>query len=255
MIPRGLIAPHAVAGFEEGWANELIWVADDAIVYRLNGYEPVRISPPWLSRWIEALSASEKAGLSAFVTMAGGHAFWHLSSPHWTVVYDHTTGSWHEREAHGGGRWRASSAARFAGAWVVGDDATGALYTVSELAQRDHEAPIEMRLQSERTASFPARVAVPRADFYFTAGVGQAAGEAPVQTAPRVSISWSDDGGASFSSPLLREIGGEGAYGARASVLRTGAAGPYGRVWRISLADPVHAAFHGAAMALEGRAD
>ncbi len=34
-IPRGLIGPWAVAGQEEGWSNELIWVGDDAVVYKL----------------------------------------------------------------------------------------------------------------------------------------------------------------------------------------------------------------------------
>jgi hypothetical protein len=255
MMPRGLIAPHAVAGFEDGWANELIWVADDAIVYRLNGYEPARISPPWLSRRIEGLEAAGRAALRAFVTMAGGHAFWHLTAPGWTVVYDHTTGQWHEREAHGGGPWRAASSVRFAERWLVGDRERGALYAVSETASRDHDTPIEMRLDSAPARSFPTRLAVPRADFDFTPGVGVAAGDAPTQSTPRVAISWSDDGGASFSNPVWREIGGEGAFQRRVTVLRTGVAGPYGRVWRVALSDPVHACFRGGTMALEGRAE
>lgn len=252
MIPRGIIGAHAVAGFEDGWANELIWVADDAIVYRLNGYDPVRISPPWLSRWIEALTSTQRAGLRAFVTMAGGHAFWHLSSPSWTVVYDHTTGQWHERQAYGGGAWRASCSTKFNGRWVVGDQTGGELFAVSETTYRDFDTPIVMRLQSDRSPNFPARAAIPRADFHFSAGTGVSYGEAPD---PRASISWSDDGGASFGNPVLREIGGEGEYGARCTVLRTGATGPYGRVWRVDVSDPVHAAFHGGQMAVEGRAE
>lgn len=251
-IPRGIIGRAAVAGFEEGWANELIWAADDFIVYRLNGYEPQRISPAWVSRWIQDLTQAEREGLEAFVTMVGGHAFWHLSSPHWTIVYDHTTQQWHEREAYGGGRWRASCSAKFSGSWVVGDATGGELFTVSETEFRDFDALIQMRAQSLRSGNFPSRIGIPRADFDFTAGTGVSSGEAPN---PVASISWSDDGGGSFGNPLLREIGAEGEYGQRCTVLRTGMAGPKGRVWRVDVSDPVHIGFMGGAMAVEGRAE
>jgi hypothetical protein len=251
-IPRGIVGLAAVAGFEEGWANELIWVADDLIVYRLNGYEPQRISPPWVSRWIEALTQTERAGLQAFVTMAGGHAFWHLSCDDWSIVYDHTTGQWHEREAYGGGRWRASCSAKFNGSWVVGDATGGEVFTVAEDAYRDYDTLVRMRVQSMRTGNFPSRIGIPRADFDFTAGVGVSSGEAPD---PVASISWSDDGGGTWSNPLLRAIGAEGEFGQRVTVLRTGMAGVHGRVWRVDVSDPVHVALNGGAMAVEGRSE
>ncbi len=245
-IYRGLAAPFAVAGFEAGWSNELIWVADDGRIYRLSGYTPDPISTPSVERAIEDLPNRET--LSACVYMAGGHAFWSLSSDRWTWVYDLTTKTWHERKSYGLNAWRGSCSVRFDEQWVVGDAINGALYTISRDYTLEHNDPIVCTLESDRVNAFPNRNVVARADFDFTFGVGSEIGLDPIQTDPRASISWSDDGGANWSSPLLREIGRQGQYGRRATVLRTGMAGPAGRKWRVSVSDSVPLSFRGGDM-------
>lgn len=255
MIPRGIIGTFAVAGTEVGSVNILTFVGEDGIVYRLNGYRPDRISTHSLERAIAALDADERLNLQAFVTMTAGHAFWHLSSSTWTWVYDFTTGLWHERSTGiGVNRWRGSCSAWFNNEWLVGDFETGQVFAVSEAAQRDHDEQIRWIIESENAAAFPGRVVIWRSDFWFTAGVGIASGDDPIQTDPRVAISWSNDGGRSWGSPLLRGIGAQGEGKKQVSVLRTGMASSYGRRWRIAGADPVHTAFHGGMMATEGRA-
>src|SRR5215468_4491745 len=98
VIPRGLAGSHCVAGHEDGWGKNLIWVADDNTVVKLDGYTPNKVSPPDLDRLIEAVS--DKSTLEASCYMSSGHPFWQLSSPTWTWVFDLNTSKWHERDSY-----------------------------------------------------------------------------------------------------------------------------------------------------------
>jgi len=78
-------------------------------------------------------------------------------------------------------------------------------------------------------------------------GWGLADGSNPIETNPKVRISWSDNG-VTFSQPLERQLGGGGAYNQRITVLRTGTSGPVGRQWRLEVSDPVYVGLLGGAM-------
>lgn len=80
-IPRGLIGPWAVAGHEEGWSNELIWVGDDSVVYQLSGYSPTRISNHDVERDLAAAAKVDPKAIEASVHLVAGHAFWAVSMP------------------------------------------------------------------------------------------------------------------------------------------------------------------------------
>lgn len=252
-ISRGLLSKFAIAGAEDGWADALVWVGDDRKVYRLDGYTPVPISTSDVERAIEALG-EDTDQLEALVYMAGGNAFWALSCDSWTWEYNFTTGEWNERQSYGAPRWRARMSAKAFGSWIVGDYQTDDLHHVTLSAQDEAGAPLVMRVESADGASFPSRIQFPRADFDFVVGQGEAPGTPPTETAPQVSISWSDDGGATWSTPLLRPLGPQGAYGTRVSVLRTGLTGPQGRRWRLDISDPVHVVLLGGSHAAIERA-
>jgi hypothetical protein len=69
-----------------------------------------------------------------------------------------------------------------------------------------------------------------------------------------VEISWSDDGGGTWSRPLQRTLGQQGQFGWDVRVNRTGMTTKVGRRWRIDVADPVPFLFLGATMDVEPRA-
>ena len=250
MIPRGIAGRFAVAGFEAGWANELIWVGDDNVIYQLEGYAPKRVSTHSVERAIEALP--DKSTLTASVYTFRGHAFWALSSSAWTWEYDLSTGTWHERASYERSRWRASTIARAFDRWIVGDLENSALYEVSESA-REHNDPIPITIESDISTGFPAKAGVPRADFWFTTGVGIAPGDDPIQTNPQVSISWSNDGGFSWGNELIRSFGLQAKAEQVVTVRNTGIATRYGRRWRIHSAAPVHFGFMGGDMTVDQR--
>jgi len=101
------------------------------------------------------------------------------------------------------------------------------------------------QLESGPVQNFPNRTKVARADFDFVTGVGIATGQDPIATDPSVGISWSDDGGITWSNPYIRKLGRQ-ATQHRITVLRSGMTGDMGRRWRLTVSDPIYVAFLGA---------
>lgn len=252
MIPRGLAGPHAIAGQEDGWGKELLFVGDDSRVHKLVGYEAVPVSSPDLETLIEA---ADKTLLEASVYMSRGHAFWQLSSPTWTWVYDLTTGGWHERTSYGLARSRITGGIQAFDRWLVGDTQTGNMLELYSDFQDEVGSPLRFRLESGPVEHFPAGAIVGRADFFFVTGVGEASGIDPTETDPTVEISWSDDGGQTWSAPALRKLGRQAVTAALVSLIaETGRSSWNGRRWRIDITDSVYASFMGATQSTDPRA-
>lgn len=245
MIPRGLAGPHAVAGWEEGWSNELVWAADDDVVYQLEGYSPVPVSNEDVSRAIAA--TPDKSVLGASVYMSAGNAFWALTRPgFWTWELNITTKCWNERRSYARPCWRVGRTVKAFSTWLAGDRDSGALFEISADAYREGEDPLVFEVESGAIAVVPKRLQVPRLDVDMTAAVGQAEGEEPIETEPRAEIVWSHDGGYRFGLPVQRPIGGEGESQRTVSVNRLGACTPKGFKIRLRVSDPVPVTLFGA---------
>lgn len=243
-IPRGICGTNAVAGWEDGWANELIWVGEDNIVYKLDGYTPTPISNADVVRAIS--TAADRTLIEACVYMDGENAIWAITSPgEWTWEYNKTTDRWNERGSYGRDDWRARGSIHAFDRWIVGDDTTGKLAAVDPTYRREYNDPLIWHLESGDNASFPARIKIPRADFDFTAGTGNAAGEDPIETDPVVMISWSLNGGRDWGNEVRRKLGKQGEGNQLVSVNRMGMTKAKGVRFRLRVSDPVHVGFLG----------
>jgi hypothetical protein len=245
-ITPGVIAPFCVAGYEAEFGNNPIYCASDNTVRQLNGYTPDKISPPELDALIAAVD--DKSDLEAICYISKGHAFWQLSSPTWTWVFNCNTKAWNERKSDGLVRSRMSVSVPAFNEWLVGDTETNALLQVDGSYLFEIENEILARIESAPVKDFPNRVRVNRADFDFTVGVGDVTGTDPIQTNPTILISWSDDGGYSWTTPWHRKLGEQAETQQRITVLNTGMSGPMGRRWRLDVSDPVHFGLMGGAM-------
>jgi hypothetical protein len=252
VIQRGLAGPYCVAGDADGFGKALIWVGDDNRVHRLDGYTPTDISPPDLDRLIEAVS--DKTTLEACVYISAGHPFFELSSPTWTWVFDLNTEKWHERQKYLGTRSRITSTVNTAAdKWLCGDTETGNVQQITSSAYLEIANPFRVRIESGPVQAFPNRTRVARADFNFVTGIGIATGTDPIQTTPSVEVSWSDDGGWSWSNPIIRSLGAQADTMTRVTLLNTGVSGVQGRRWRLDVSDPVHVGFLGGVQSTEIR--
>lgn len=251
-VQRGLICSTAVAGTELGWSNTVIFVADDGVVYALNGYQPTRISTPAIERLIEQLS--DKTELIACVYSARGHSVWVLSCDDWTLCYDLQAGAWHERRSFGLDRWRVTTTAKFGDKWIAGDLSSGDLFHIDPSYNREGDNEISSEISSIRMNTFPNASFVDKLALDISAGVGDVDGEDPIQTNPQALVSWSLDGGVTYGNPLAREIGAQGEYTKRVTVNRLGKVSGKGFAVKIVCSDPVDFTFYGGDATARGRA-
>jgi hypothetical protein len=244
VLQRGLLSPYALAGHEDGFASALMWVADDYSVVQFNGTpNPLKISPPDLDRLIAGVS--DKTTLEASVYISQGHPKWVIACATFCWEFDLGSQKWNERKSYLIDRWRAGFGGCSAfGKWLFGDTQSGKILYVDPTVYTEVSNPLVMQIESGPVQNFPNRTRVARADFNFVTGVGIATGSDPIATTPDVGISWSDDGGLSYTSEFLRPLGVQSIQ-SRVTMLRTGMTGPNGRRWRLSMSSPVYGGFLG----------
>jgi hypothetical protein len=158
-----------------------------------------------LDTLIEAVT--DKTTLETTTFMSHGHAFFQLSCPAWTWILDVNTSQWFNGDSYLATRSRRSGALYAFSKWLTGDVKTGNIQQITETVYDEVGDPYRLRIESGPVMNFPAGAVVGRADFYFATGVGIATGLDPIQTDPDVEISWSDDGGQTWSNPILRKLG------------------------------------------------
>jgi hypothetical protein len=243
VLQRGLISPYAIAGHEDGFGSALIWAADDSSVVKANGTpNPDKISPPDLDRLIAGVTT--KSTLEAFVYISQGHPKWVIKCPTFCWEFDLGSQKWNERKSYLLSTWRAAGGCSAFGKWIVGDSTGGRLLYINELAYDEYLNPLVMQIESGPVSSFPNRTKVARADFNFATGVGIATGTDPTATNPGVGISWSNNGGITWSDEFIRRLGRQ-ADASRVTMLRSGMTGTQGRRWRLTVSDPVYASLLG----------
>lgn len=88
-LERGCLAAYSVAAED----NTIFWLGDDKIVYRADGYRPVRISTHAIEEWIA--DAPDPTIGRAFIFTERGHKFYVLSfAGYGTRFFDIATGLW-----------------------------------------------------------------------------------------------------------------------------------------------------------------
>lgn len=251
--PLGIIGPYAVAGDQDGFGKALFQVGHDNGVYEWQGYDPVKISPPDLDGLIEAVT--DKTRIECCCYIARGHAYLEVTGPAFSWVYDKNNGQWHERQRYGDTASRISGNTVYAfNRWLCGDSASGNILHITNTAHDEVGDPFRWRLESGPVVDFPNGTPVGRADFRFVTGIGAASGADPIETDPVVEIAWSDDGGLTWSNPLIRKLGRQSDTAQLVSLVGcTGRTKWEGRRWRLDISDPVHVGFMGGTQSIDAR--
>lgn len=245
-IEVGCSAAASVAKLD----NSIFWLGVDrrgeGIVWRLNGYTPVRVSDHGVETAIAGYSVISDA--VAYSYQQRGHMFYVLSFPTAgaTWVYDVSTQSWHERaymsQITGAlGRDRGQCYALFGRDHLVGDYEDGRIYALSLDAYTDDGDVIKWLRSCAPQDSENNRVFYQSIELDIEAGVGLQSGQG---SNPVVMLRWSDDGGHSWCNTKQLRIGAIGRYGQRAKREQLGAG--RNRVWEVSGTDPVKIAIMGA---------
>lgn len=105
--------------------NSVYWLSNEGIVYRLEGYQPRRVSTHALE---QAFSRADISKAFAFTFEDRGHKVYYLTVGGKTWGYDVATGEWHRRKSSGLDFWRMNNLVRWGRRWFGGDYTNGKLY-------------------------------------------------------------------------------------------------------------------------------
>jgi hypothetical protein len=255
VIPKGLLGPYAISGFEDGMGKGIIFVGDDKRVYALNGYSPTAISTPDVDRALASFmdGGGDVNDIEMFPYSIRGHSCIALKTPSWTWVFDIDTIHWHERRSHLIENWRATQSIFAFNKWLCGDHATGNIQQITGTIGNEDGDPLPFFVESGAVSAFPNRVAVPEATFSMARGVGMVTGTDPSQTDPSVNISWSDDAGMSWSVPRILKLGRQQLAQGPLRLPKTGMTHNEARRWRVVVYDDVDVILTGGDMQGEAR--
>jgi hypothetical protein len=247
-IETGTVAPGTCVRA----GGSVAWVGSDergrGTVWHAQGFQPARISTHAVEFALSGYSRLSEA--SAFAYQQGGHEFYQLTVPAsdtdsgGTWVYDFATGFWHERsylsdtgeEPH-----RAWVGTVAFGEVVVGDREDGRLYTYDLDYYADDEQPIRRMRQAAHVSQDEKRIRFNAFELQAEPGVGLSSGQG---SDPIVLLSWSDDGGHTWSNEHEASMGAQGEYKTRIRWRRLGIGRD--RVFRVATSEPVPVTWLGA---------
>jgi len=232
--------------------GSVAWVGSDergrGTVWHARGFEPARISTHAVELALSGYSRLDEA--SAFAYQQGGHEFYQLTVPAGeddsggTWVYDFATNQWHERDYTsdtGSEPHRAWVGAVAFSEVVVGDREDGRLYVYDLETYTDDGDPIRRVRQTPHVDQSEKRIRFHSFQLQAEPGVGLSSGQG---SAPIALLSWSDDGGHTWSNEHEASLGLQGKFKNRVIWRRLGAGRD--RVFRVATSEPVPMTWLGA---------
>jgi hypothetical protein len=224
--------------------NALFWLgADengDAIVWKTNGYSAQRVS----TQAIE-LKISESTDVNesyAWVYHERGHAFYVLQvrGLNTTLCLDVSTGLWHERvyrDPVTGEEKQHLGLCHvfFDKKHLVADRLVNKIYRMGLDIYSDNGSPLIKKRISPHYDEEKRLLSHRRFELDMEVGVGLQTGQGQN---PKVMLRYSDDGGRTWSSELLKDLGAVGKYFTRVRWQKLGKSRD--RLYEVSISDPVY---------------
>lgn len=202
-IERGIFSRDSAVKIDNG----VHFFGDDRIVYRLDGYSPTRISTHAIEYHLRNVTDAW-----AFTYTQEGHKFYCLCTDQGTWCYDMATGAWHERLSTGRDNYRVGFSETAWGRPIMGDNETGLLYSPSLDSFTENGDYISMQIDLPTLTASRTRVTMYSFEVYCETGVGLNSGQG---SDPQMMLTYSDDGGRTWSNELWRSMGLIGEYKTR----------------------------------------
>jgi hypothetical protein len=210
-------------------------------VWALSGNGTERVSTQAIDYMLGEYSDQQQRQITGWQYAQAGHYFVGFSLPDTTIVFDVTTGKWHERRSRvtsAGNmptdqRWRATHVVQAYSRLIVGDERDGRLGYLDFDTYTDYGQPI---IRSFATMPFQNNMkpfSVPSLELTVESGVGNTSANDPV-----VRLEISRDGGKTWLPERPRPIGRIGEYNRRAVWRRNGRPNRFD-VYRFTHSDPV----------------
>lgn len=233
----GIAAPFSVAKAD----GSVFWLTanyeGEGFVVKSKGYGPKIISTRALDFTIQSYTTISDA--VAFIYQQAGHTFYVINFPAEgkTWVYDLSTDMWHERKStinSTDGRALAHTHLFFNNKHYVGSYNSGNVFTFDLDTYKDNDTTIKRLRVAQHISEERKRIRYYQLEIEFEAGVGLTTGQG---ADPQCMLSWSDDGGHTYSNKRYAPIGKIGEYGYRALFHHLGSSRD--RIFKLEVSDPV----------------
>jgi hypothetical protein len=194
--------------------NSIFWLGNDGIVYRADGYTPVRVSTHAVEQSIAESDWSEAIGMA---WSDRGHKVYYLTFPNGkTWGYDAATRLWHRRASYELDVWRVQHLVFWNGQWIGGDAFNGKLYTLDWDNFTENDAPMVAMRRTPYAHASGNRIVMPCLELLMDTGFDTLDGDQSVW------LRYSDDGGKTYTNYRKRMLGTVHQYGQRIRFLRLG---------------------------------
>lgn len=234
-IERGCAAKFSIVNYD----NTVVWIGDDRIVYRANGYVPERISTHAIEQILA--QSNDLSQVQGSWHTIDGHTFYMLKYVGlWTLLFDAATGMWHERHTFQTESWAYGYPINTYNTVLVGGD-NGNIYMMDLDATTDAGDIISYEVTSPETFANTARIEISRLQVDMKVGIGLNDGQG---SDPQAMLMWSKDGGQTWSNEHWRSMGKIGVYGRRVIWRRLGQC--FQIIFKLVVTDPVKPFLHGA---------
>lgn len=202
-LERGCGAAYSVVADD----NTVFWLGDDGVVYRADGYRPVRVSSAPVERLISSVPEAVRRRGDAFFYTYQGNKFYTLSFPDYlSVQYNVSTQLWNLAKTYQRDDWRVIGGLNSRTTYLLTD--AGISQLVDGLST-DGSSPMIREGVSAPVYDGGKRVTVN--DFFFDAEVGRADMGVDAQIMLRVAKD-----GETFGNERWRSLGATGDYRRRA---------------------------------------
>jgi hypothetical protein len=239
---QGIAAQYSMSRMGNSFAYVSKNNRGEAMVVRMNGYFPERISTHAVETTLVNQNVSNAI---AWTYQLEGHEVYVVTFPSigdngLTWAFDNTTGLWHkwlyrnnqnEYERH-----RGNCCAFFNQQVLVGDYQNGKIYQLSRNYYTDDGQQIRRIRRAPHITSDLQRQYFHELQIQFQPGVGLSTGQGED---PQAMLRWSNDGGSTWSNEYWTTIGKQGKYLNRAIWRRLGFSRD--KVFEVSISDPVKA--------------
>jgi len=219
LTARDSVAVHQSGVFFLGKSK----TGGNAVYLMGTDYSLTPVSSPTIASRLNSLGTNEDAE-GYVVSTTDGHIFYHLHLPalHTTLVYDMTTGMWHERQSQKPSSdvngeqpqdmYRGRCFATFKGMNLFGDWHSGKIFKEDITVSTDAGLPRKLRRVSSIFHAEQKYISVYALEFDINSGMG----------AGTMMVSYSIDGGNTFEPESFLEMDGE--YDQRVSTNNIGTA-------------------------------
>ncbi|WP_020208282.1 packaged DNA stabilization protein [Gilvimarinus chinensis] len=226
VVDSGIAAVHAKSASRGSFVYIGGGENEELGVWVFNGGSPAKISDESIDYLLQNATAEEIQEAYAIRHSQGGADFVAFTVGKRTLVYDFVASGlsgqkvWHERSSRipvGADKfsiqWRVSSVVQAYNRVFVNDILDGRIGRLDDDVYTEYGINIHRVITTVPFQQAGVRTRVSQIEAYFDAGN---------DSADRVALSWSDDGGYTWSNPLLRGLGALGEYGRRVTWYRLG---------------------------------